>query len=246
MELGTIAQWSSVGITFFAVLVALFKDDILSIFKKPKLIVSISQTPPDCQKTKLNIPTVTGSYIPSGIGPQGPVNSTIQNVADCYYIRIWIENNGKSTAKRIQVSASKLLKQQADLSFREVEGFIPMDLKWSHSQPGNPEIYAEGISPKMGKHCDLGHIIDPKHRSKFPGEDLPEVSRDKTILSLDIEVQAYTLSHLVPPGVYQLELKVAGDNCAPVTKVLEITIKGEWFEDQKKMFSEAIGIKLVV
>jgi hypothetical protein len=36
------------------------------------------------------------------------------------------------------------------------------------------------------------------------------------------------MSHLIRPGTYQLQLKVAAANCAVVTKTIEITITGSW------------------
>jgi hypothetical protein len=72
------------------------------------------------------------------------------------------------------------------------------------------------------------------------GHDLPGVADDQTILVLDLEVPPATLSHLVPPGAYRLELRVAA-NCAPVTKAIELTITGKWFEDQNQMFLDGLG-----
>jgi hypothetical protein len=53
------------------------------------------------------------------------------------------------------------------------------------------------------------------------------------------------LSHLIPPGSYQLELRVAAANHAPVTKTIELTITGKWFEDQTQMFSDGLGLKVI-
>ena len=203
MDYGTVAQWVGATTTLLAVLVALFKDEFLRWRRKPELRVSIALASPDCHKTTLN-------YV---------VQKTALTcrAADCYYLRIWVENVGKTRAERIQVFAAKLLKRHADGSFKEVKDFLPMNLLWTHGQEGKsgPEIFAEGISPQMGKHCDLGHIVDPKYR-KDVGYDLPTVAPDDTVLALDLEVKPNTLSHLVPPGVYRLELRVAAANCSPV------------------------------
>ena len=57
---------------------------------------------------------------------------------------------------------AKLSKRHADNIFKEVESFLPMNFRWTHGHHGTnePEIFAEGISPKMGKHCDLGRIVE--------------------------------------------------------------------------------------
>jgi hypothetical protein len=232
IEVGSIAQWASAGATLLAVLVALFKDEMLRWLRKPKLIVRIKLAPPDCQKTTLHIvANTTGETVAS---------------AECYYLRLWIENTGKTTAQRVQVFAARLMKQQADQSFREVDGFLPMNLRWAHGQlaSGLPEIFAEGISPNMGKHCDLGHLVDPQHRALY-GHTLDGVASTRAIVALDVEAPPATFSHLIAPGVYRLELRIAGSNSAPVSKVLEINVTGNWFPDQKQMFSDGLGIRVL-
>lgn len=229
MDYGTVAQWAGATATLLAVLVALFKDEFLRWRRKPELRVSIALASPDCHKTTLNY-RVTDSY----------------RAADCYYLRIWVKNVGKTRAEQVQVFAEKLVKRHADGSFKKVESFLPMNLRWAHGQQGKdgPEIFAEGISPEMGKHCDLGHIVDPKHR-KNVGYDLPALGDNDTVLALDLEVKPNTMSHLIPPGVYQLELRVAAANCSPVNHNLEITVTGKWFSEQNQMFADGLGIKAI-
>ena len=119
-----------------------------------------------------------------------------------------------------------------------------MNLRWALSQPasGVPEIFASGISPHMGKHCDLGHIIDPKLRAII-GENLPNISESQAILVLDLEVPPSSLSHLISQGQYRLELKIAAANSTPVTKTTEINLTGQWYAAENKMFSDGIGLK---
>jgi hypothetical protein len=232
MDIGTVAQWAGATATFLAVLVALFRDEILRLWRKPRLTALIALAPPDCHKIPL-------TYI-----AHDPV--VTYKSADCYYLRLWVQNDGKIHAERVQVFAAKLLRRSADGSFKEVDAFLPMNLRWAHGQQasGGPEIFAEGISPGMGKHCDLGHLVDPKFRRDVR-EDLPDVPTNETILALDLEVQPNTLTHLIPPGVYQLQLRVAAANCPPVPKTIELTITGKWFAGEAQMFSEGLGIRVI-
>ncbi len=229
MEIGTVAQWAGAIATFFAVLTALFKDEILRLWRRPKLTVSIALAPPDCHKTALTYPAPGRS-----------------RSIDCYYLRLWIQNDGRTRAERVQVFVAKLLRYKADGSFKQDEGFLPMNLCWSHRQQalGGPEIFAEGISPEMGKHCDLGHIADPNFRKEV-GYDLAGVSEYETILCLDLEIRPNTLSHLLRPGRYRLQLRIAAANCAPVTTTIELTITGKWFAHQEQMFSDGLGIQVI-
>jgi hypothetical protein len=118
-----------------------------------------------------------------------------------------------------------------------------MNLRWSHNQnaTSGPEIFAEGISPFMGKHCDLGHILDPKLRAAV-GQTTPGTTIDKNTLVLDLEVAPNTNSHLLSPGNYRLELKIAAANSRPVVKLVEIRLSEKWFDDEKLMLTDGISI----
>ena len=115
-----------------------------------------------------------------------------------------------------------------------------MNLKWTHTK----EVFTDGISPKMGKHCDIGCIINPNSR-KLCDVDLKGVDNDKTILKLDLEVEPNNKGALIPPGYYRAELKIAAANFEPVTITIEINHTGVWYDDENKMFSDGIGIKMV-
>lgn len=231
-EIGTWGQWAAATATFLAVLVALFKDEFLRRCRRPRLTVSIELGPPDCHKTKLNyeIQRVAPTWVS----------------ADCFYFRLWVRNLGKTRAEQVQVFAAKLSRKSADGLFKRVDAFLPMNLKWSHGRPDSdgPEIFAQGISPMMGKHCDLGHVVDPRYRKDL-GEDLSDVPAEKTIVALELEFPPGTRSHLIPPGTYRLELHIAAANSTPITKILELTTTGEWFPDEAKMFTDGLGITVI-
>jgi len=179
VEIGTLAQWAAASATFLAVLVALFKDEILRWWRKPKLTVSIVLQPPDCHKTTLDYEVRR--------------TTVVYGSAECYYLRLWVANEGQTRAERVQVFAAKLFRRTADGSFKQVDSFLPMNLRWSHSQQGSraPEIFADGISPEMGKRCDLGRVVDPHHHANL-GEELPGVQPGQAILALDLEVPPNT------------------------------------------------------
>lgn len=119
-----------------------------------------------------------------------------------------------------------------------------MNLRWAHSQQ-NPVIFTDGISPKMGKHCDFGHIIDPQLYLIQNISPL-NISNNLTLFELDLEVLPYTYSHMLPPGEYQVELKIAASNCSPITKKFKINHTGIWFANEVDMFTKGIGIKEIL
>ena len=234
MEIGTVGQWVGAVATFAAVFVALFKDGFVRRWRSPKIELSAILELPHCQIM--------------------PVHYEIQRVAptfvqtNCYYLRLWVENKGKTRAEKVQVFAAKLLRRAADGEFRNETNFLPMNLLWSHGQivggGREIEVYAEGISPRMGKHCDIGHIMNPSNRKEL-GEDIPGLAAGSTVLALALEVGPSTLSHLLAPGTYHLELRVAAANSSPITKTLELTLTGNWSDDPQVMFRDGIGMRIL-
>src|SRR5262245_21201169 len=227
MDPVNLAQWAGAIGTFSAVVVALFNEPFVGRWRQPTLNARIKLEPPDCNKT-IWVNPAQGSFI------MGPLS------ADCYYLRLWIDNSGRSRAQQLQVYASKLSRQLPDGSFEEERNFFPMNLRWSNSR----EVYAEGMSAYMGKHCDLAHIIDPAKRKLLPYEETNPPSQG-TILSLDLEAKPNTLGHLVKPGTYRLELRIAAANARPITRQVEFTCTGKWFDDERQMFQDGIRMRLI-
>jgi hypothetical protein len=212
-----------------ALAIAVFQDKMRAWFMRPKLDVSIDVTPPDCLKIPL-----------CRYGPDG----TQEVVADTYQLRLRVTNWGHQKAESVYVFASKLSRRQADDTFKEENSFLPMDLLWAgYRQP----FFPAAISPKMCRHCDLAHVIEPHKRAGCTMENRtwPNVPAGKTILSFDIAVKHSTLSHLLPPGKYRLDLAVAAANAEPVWKTLEISLTGDWYDDEQRMFREGVGVRIL-
>jgi len=223
-------RWVAAIATWCAVVIALFKEDIVK-WRRPRLTVTVRMRAPDCTKTPM---FVTKLEVP--VGSLTARQRT--EMFDGYYFRLWVENLGRQRAERVQVYAAKLFKKEADGAFREVQGFLPMNLRWAHSADPKEPLIFEDINPKMGRHCDLGRITDPK----APIDRLDAVPQDKTILHLDLEVEPATATHLLPPAIYRLHLRIGAANASPVEKQLEISLPGDWYSDQTKMFADGIGI----
>jgi hypothetical protein len=190
------------------------------------LRVRINPEAPDCVKTPITV----------GVAGQ-PAAWT----GDAFFLRLWVENSGNQRAEKVQVFLSKALREQANRTFQAVPGFLPMNLRWSHTDFQKPEIYADGISPDMGKHCDLACISDPAN----PTAPLPGVPAGQVTLDLWLEAFPATQSHRLPPGIYELEIKTAGSNCKPVIHRIRVNLTGQWFANQTQMFSQGVGIILL-
>ncbi|HEY3041707.1 MAG TPA: hypothetical protein VGJ66_23430 [Pyrinomonadaceae bacterium] len=236
IDWGNVAQWVAAFVMSLVALVALFKEEIMKRWRRPILDLSLRVTPPDCYKTELrNLRPGPGDNVQiSGFGKW--------HVANCYYFRLWVDNHGKTRAERVQVFATRLHRLGADGKFVEDKHFLPLNLRWSHSED-NHEVFAEGISPHMGKHCDLGRIIDPEKRADFA--DIEGFAKEKCLFELAVEFPSATRSHLLQPGVYRLELKIAAGNVAPIDKTVELSVTGNWFDEEEVMFRDGIGLRLV-
>src|ERR1700722_4141272 len=114
----TLAQWVAAFATSAAVLYALYRDNIASYFRRPELTARIEQNPPDC----LVAPVPVGNWI-----------------GESYWLRLWIQNDGRDAAKHVQVFVARLYqKAKAGGNFISVPDFSPMNLRWSSTDWKNP------------------------------------------------------------------------------------------------------------
>ena len=229
--LGTVGQWFAGLVTLSAVLVALFKDDYVRWRDRPILKATVRPGAPDCAPA-----VVYTSY-----------QNTLAR-ADSYYVRLWVENLGKGRAEDVQVYVANLywLDKAAGGtgSYRRVERFLPMNLSWAHSQPNQRDIFAKGIASKMGRHCDVGHVVKPQDGEPF-GLPHADAVLGACSLMLDLEAPPATGNHILPAGTYRLELWVAASNAERIAKFLQIKVDGRWFDDASEMFTKGLIIKQV-
>ena len=142
--------------TVLAVIVALFKEMIMSKLKKPILIMRLLNKFPDCHKTYFT-------------------NDKGEDKSEGYYYRLWIENIGNEKALDVEVYASKLFKKgSANDQFIEVENFVPMNLLWSYTK----KISINSLLPKMGKHCDFFFVLKSRRKIEFRTEFGVPIGKD--------------------------------------------------------------------
>jgi hypothetical protein len=216
------AEWLVAIGTISLALIAALQDRIRSKFWSPKLHCEIELSPPDCHRT-ISRPSV---------------NSQIPEFFSFYYrFKIW--NNGKISAKNVEVMITELLKKEGS-KYRIVESFSPDNLLWSTTG----QIYAPYISPETFKHVNLGHIHDPQIRINLPGENNPNlpISNDETIFCFDVNFKSNILYYLIAPGEYKIEIKVGCENAKTITKKYLIFLSGKWFTNESRMLNEGLLI----
>lgn len=122
------------GITFIALVIALFQEPIKKLFSRAKLKIAINKFPPDCHQIMLTNQR-TGD----------PLGYTL-------YSRIRISNESKiNTSENTEVFISHFWKVNDDDNKEEIKTFLPMNLKWSHTH----EIKTD-ILPDFYRYSDFG------------------------------------------------------------------------------------------
>ena len=114
----SLAQWFGAIATLSAVVVALFKDLILGWWRGPKRVATCRRETP--WTVKMPIIVWQGKNAGGGVWR-----------GDCYFVRIKVENIGKTRAEKVQVSALKLAKRGLDDKFVDIPTILPLNLNWA-------------------------------------------------------------------------------------------------------------------
>jgi hypothetical protein len=161
--------------------------------------------------------------------------------AAAYYFRLAVTNTGTATARDVQVVLAGVEQLRLDKTYETVKRFSPANLVWEHAGGITKPV----LLPKMpSAYCDLGHIADPA-KKEITLENLADVAPNETILGLDVAVKQFPNGHLLGPGTYRFALKLGASNCDSQDYLLEVVVKGTWFEDENKMFREGFGMRLL-
>ncbi|HVP76810.1 MAG TPA: hypothetical protein VMV04_02845, partial [Thermodesulfobacteriota bacterium] len=204
----------TIGASVVALFIAIFHERLRALFWHPKLVIRYENKSPDV------------SLIPV-------TNQKTGAKAKCYYFRLRIYNEGKSSAEIIEVFIEEIHRRQADGKFELWQEFIPLNLVWSHY--GQP--YFLRIPPNVYKHCDLGNILEPSERQNFPEHVHPQINvpQDKTMMCLGLITLPNTGSYLLVPGVYRIVLVAVAANAGIVRRTIEVNLTGNWYADEHQM-----------
>lgn len=215
--------------TFTAALVALFKEDIVKRWRRPKLTVRLLLKSPD------------SVAIPSVVTWQGAGDPNVKMWrGDIYYFRLWVENQGSWPAERVQAYIRSISNRLGDNRLEEIREFIPMNLRWAHSPADKPIIF-ETLNPHMGKHCDLGSVSPTSNASERP---LAGMKEGESTFNLATEVFPNNNCHRLKPGKYRIEILVAAQNARPRLFRVNLDWTGVFEESAERMFSNSLGVSV--
>jgi hypothetical protein len=212
---GTVAQWVGASMTFLAVTVALFKEGILGWLRHPELAASMVAGHPNCRKTPMSQDGWTGTR---------------------YFLRLWIENVGKVRAEEVELFLSRAWEEEKPGSWRPVEKFTQMNLRWSYSEYRNPTIHVDGISPGMGRHCDFAAIYDGAAPMFVDGPRTPR-------LELRTEYFGPPKDYLLP-GKYRFEILLGASNRRPALWTVDVHLTSVWSENEAEMFQNGFTVSV--
>ena len=212
--------------TFTAALVALFKEDFVKLWRRPRLTLRLLLQSPDSSP----VPTVVAWQETTVVTWSGNV----------YYFRFWVENTGTWPAERVQVNLRSIRNRLGDGTLGTSRQFVPMNLRWANFPFDKPVLF-ETLNPKMGKHCDLGSVSPRANKSEKP---LPGMRDGESTFNLATEVFPNDNSHRLPPGKYRLEVLLAAQNVRPVAFDIDIDWHGVFEETSERMFSDSVAIKI--
>lgn len=148
------------------------------------------------------------------------------------YLQIRVENNGPSSAEKVEVFIAKLEKE-IDGVFCKVKEFYPLNLKWRHYDT----IYLDRLSPETGRDCTLGRITDPKYKKEV-GDDYPSLKlpHNMSPFRLELGTTPSTRSDLLTPGKYRLFLEIGASNSRrPKKQTIELEFTGNWLPNPVDM-----------
>jgi hypothetical protein len=211
------ADWAVAVGTVVLAFVAVFQQWLQQLVVRPRLSLNARVARPDAEKNKWT------------------------NGADVYYFRLAVINEGNAAARDVQVYLAGVERLRADNRYEPVERFSPMSLLWAHIRQTTKPIIVPKMPPLF---CDLAHVSDPSKKS-VTQESLPGVAATDAVLGLDVEVVGFASRHLLEPGTYKFNLKLAASNHPPRDYTLEVVFPGKWFDNQEKMFSDGFGLRLV-
>ena len=226
------AEWFLVISTLFLAFVALFKDSFWQFILKPIIDVKFDLSSSDCYQNELQ---------------QVKKGEAIDTI-NFFKYRLRIINKGTRPATNVEVIIQDIIKKKGR-NFYRIDSFLSDNLNWNSFSLGpntEAKIYYDFIFPNTFKHCELGHILDPKKRHLIPSENilkLPIQVNDETIFSFNVARRYNNLFYLVAPGTYRVKVLVAGENFKSIKKEYELEITGKWFEDEGRMLNYGAKVK---
>jgi hypothetical protein len=209
--------------TLLAVITTVFfflYERIKIYWNRPILKIGINLTPPECHKT-----TAISN----------------QKLYSAFWFRLFVKNSGKSNATNLEVIIEKVEKL-VDCKWTTFPGFLPSNLVWTHINESN----LKNLLPGTTKNVDFGYILDPAGRISNPAESNLEqtISMTENVFRVNISIQPFNAYNIIEPGDYLFHLIAGASNSEECRGKFQLSFKKDWTQDETKMLSEIVSIKI--
>jgi len=140
--------------------------------------------------------------------------------------QLCIENRGRDRADKAELFVRALRREEPSGSYKEIPGFVPMSLRWAHSEPDHPEVFVT-ISPEMQRSCLLGAL----KRKKVQDDSAP-YREDDVYFELWTKYKRSREANELRPGAYRVELLLGASGMSPKLKEILVTVPSIFDHEQ--------------
>lgn len=184
----------------------------------PKLCFKFKHQPPYCHKTEMRGPGVRFSV---------------------YYFRFIIANDGNRQADSCEAILEKIYKENSAGQMRRIEGFSPVNLKWSGSR-GLAQGKETTIQPGREAFCDIGRIHHPEHQPESAYQEVTEEDRTKNKFFFELPTTHFSQWDCLVPGKYAIDVSVYSKNAKKISKRFLVSWSGSWNDRESEMLDELV------
>lgn len=202
------------GFALLVSILSLFKDYIF----RAKVDYQFKIISPNCHKTKILYQFSNGAQ-------------------PCYYYRLKVESKNWIAPEKLELMITRKWYKKGD-NFILDDTFLPMSLNWSHY--GKPVL--DNIAPKLFKFCDFGSIIHPDYQNLLVNDFGIKLEQGGVALSMNLEVQPFTGTHILIPGIYKFEFALSGKNVSKKMKTFGIDFSDYWRDEENDMLNHCLKV----
>jgi len=141
-----------------------------------------------------------------------------------FYLRIRVSHTRGNAAENVTIMATKLWRLGTSDEPEPMETFLPLDLAWSHVEGSTMRI-----PRKLFRFCDLGFFARPEgsHQKCFW----------VTTLGTSYPAVGNPPRNFLPPGRYEIELQLSGDNTDTIRKQWRLGFGSDWSDDEARLLA---------
>ena len=162
-----------------------------------------------------------------------------------YYFLFEVANTGKSAAIDCEVILEKIWQADDVGNQQEWKNFLPVNLRWSEG--GCTNGCSKMILSKGRRLCNMGLIKPYRHQiedSIYRNISPQQKETNKFFFDQYGSKFFYQWDCLLP-GKYEIQVSVYSRNAPKATRKFSIDWSGDWYNEEKEMFSKGIKMSML-